>query len=94
MYVHLYTMFKLIIFGILLYVLYKLVFEIVVPVSTVATQMKKQVEEMRKQQANAQQQAYTTNHTSAATAQTNAAHQQKTNTASNSDEYIDFEEVK
>ena len=73
----------------ILYLLYKLVFDFIVPVSRTTSQFKSHVNEMRRQQEqqmrNQQQQSTQQNvHTSF----------HKKNTTTTDGEYIDFEEVK
>ena len=75
-------MFKLIIYGFLIYLLYKFIFELVIPVSKATSQVKDKIREMQEQQ-NAQQQ------------QPHAQQAQQTKaTETKAGEYIDFEEVK
>lgn len=78
---------KLILYGILLYLLYKFVFELVIPVSKATTQVKDKLKEMQEQQLR-QQQQYQQQQAQAAQAQ-----QAKQADTKGSD-YIDFEEVK
>ena len=80
-------MFEVIVTGIILYLLYKLVFDFVVPVSRTASQFKNQVNEMRKQQEEQMRQQQNT------TAAQNKTSDKK-NTTTTDGEYIDFEEVK
>lgn len=75
-------MFKLIIYGFLIYLLYKFIFELVIPVSKATSQVKDKIREMQEQQ-NAQQH------------QSHAQQSQQTKTTeTKAGEYIDFEEVK
>ncbi len=76
-------MFKIIIYGFLIYLLYKFIFELVIPVSKATSQVKDKIKEMQEQQ-NAQQQ-YRNQQT-----QTQQAEVPKPK----KDDYIDFEEVK
>ena len=76
-------MFKMIIYGFLIYLLYKFIFELVIPVSKVTSQVKDKIKEMQEQQ-NAQQQ-YQNQQTR--TQQTEVPKRK-------GDDYIDFEEVK
>jgi type II secretory pathway component PulM len=78
---------KLIIYGILLYLLYKFVFELVIPVSKATSQVKDKLKEMQEQQLRQQQQAQ------AAQAQAAQAEQAK-QTEKKGGDYIEFEEVK
>lgn len=78
---------KLIIYGILLYLLYKFVFELVIPVSKATSQVKDKLKEMQEQQMRQQQQAQ------AAQAQAAQAEQVK-QTEKKGGDYIEFEEVK
>jgi Sec-independent protein translocase protein TatA len=81
-------MFEVIVTGIILYLLYKLVFDFVVPVSRTASQFKNQVNEMRRQQEE-QMRRQQQNTTSAQNKTSD-----KKNTTTTDGEYIDFEEVK
>ena len=76
-------MFKIIIYGFLIYLLYKFIFELVIPVSKATSQVKDKIKEMQEQQ-NAQQQ-YRNQQTQAQ--QTEAPKPKR-------DDYIDFEELK
>ena len=80
---------KLILYGILLYLLYKFVFELVIPVSKATTQVKDKLKEMQEQQLR-QQQQYQQQQAQAAQAQAQQAKQADTKAS----DYIDFEEVK
>ena len=77
---------KLIIYGILLYLLYKFVFELVIPVSKATTQVKDKIKEMQEQQMKQQQQQQA----QAAQAQAQQAKQPEVKGG----DYIEFEEVK
>ena len=66
-----------------LYLLYKLIFDFILPVSKVSTQMRNKINEMN----NRQQQNNTNNSSQQASAQTKTARPPK-------EDYIDFEEVK
>lgn len=76
---------KLIIYGILLYLLYKFVFELVIPVSKATSQVKDKIKEMQEQQIRQQQQY------EAQAAQAQQAKQAETKAGG---DYIEFEEVK
>ncbi len=80
---------KLIIYGILLYLLYKFVFELVIPVSKATTQVKDKLKEMQEQQMR-QQQYQEQQQAQAAQAQA----QQTKQAEKKGGDYIDFEEVK
>lgn len=79
---------KIIFWTIILYMLYKFVFNVVVPVSKTAKDVKSKIKEMQEQQ----QQFFT------AQQQQTEQHQQQaknaTSTAVDKGDYIDFEEVK
>jgi hypothetical protein len=79
-------MVKLIIYGFLIYLLYKFIFELVIPVSKATTQVKDKLREMQQmqEQQNARDQ-YTHKATSA---ESNSAPPKK------SDDYIEFEDLK
>lgn len=75
-------MFKLIFWGIVIYLAYKVIFELILPVSQVATQLKSKMKDINE----AQQKQYE---------QQKAQQQtQATKKPSHEEDYIDFEEVK
>jgi len=76
-------MIKLIFYGLVVYLIYKLVFELIIPVSKATTQMSEKVRKMQQQQQKFQQQQ---------TKQT-AEPQKPVRPASDKD-YIEYEEVK
>ena len=76
---------KLIIYGILLYLLYKFVFELVIPVSKATSQVKDKIKEMQEEQMRQQKQQ------EAQAAQAQAQHAKQAETKSG--DYIEFEEV-
>jgi Sec-independent protein translocase protein TatA len=81
-------MMKLIIYGLVIYLLYKIIFEVVVPVSNGVKSVRQNMEQMQRQQAEAFKQA-----------QNRTSQQQTTSSTSKKEEpveaeYIDFEEVK
>jgi hypothetical protein len=76
-------MLKLIIWGFVIYLIYKFVFELVLPVTKATSQMKDKLREMQQQQQAFQQQQ--------------TQHQQPSqpeSSTTNKDDYIDFEEIK
>ena len=80
-------MWKFIIDGLIIYLLYKVIFEVVVPVSKGVKSVKRNMEQMQRQQAEAFKQAQ-----SAQTQQTTTNSPKKE--VPTEAEYIDFEEVK
>jgi Sec-independent protein translocase protein TatA len=78
-------MMKFIIYGMLIYFLYKLIFQVVVPVSKGVKSVRQNMEQMQKKQAEAARKANNTHNTTAQTAQKEAPVEA---------EYIEFEEVK
>jgi sortase (surface protein transpeptidase) len=80
-------MFKIILYGFLLYLLYKFIFELVIPVSKATSQVKNKMREMQEMQ-NAQQEQYRQQ-----TAQAQAQ-QQPPQEKKKGGDYIEFEEVK
>jgi len=78
-------MFKIIIYGFLLYLLYKFIFELVIPVGKATSQVKDKIREMQEQQ-NAQQQQYRQ--------QATETQQPASETKTKGGDYIEFEEVK
>ena len=78
-------MFKIILYGFLLYLLYKFVFELVIPVSKATSQVKSKMREMQEMQ-NAQQEQYRQQQTAQA--------QQQPQEKVKGGDYIEFEEVK
>ena len=81
-YVH--VMFKIIIYGFLLYLLYKFIFELVIPVSKATSQVKDKLREMQEQQQ-AQQHFQQ---------QQQATASQPVPPKKKDEDYIEFEEVK
>ena len=79
-------MFKILLYGFLLYLLYKFIFELVIPVSKATVEVKQKLREMQEQQ-NAQQRQYQQQQQSYTPPPTAA-------TRKKDDDYIDFEEVK
>ncbi|MFM2439968.1 MAG: hypothetical protein RLZ16_967 [Bacteroidota bacterium] len=83
-------MMKLLLYGLLIYFLYKIIFEVVVPVSKGVRTVRQNMEQMQE----------AAKHAEAARRSTNTAQQQastqavKQNSAPVEVEYIDFEEVK
>lgn len=75
-------MLKIIIWGCVLYLLYKFVFDLVVPIGKATSEMKQKINAMQQEQ----QQFSSNNHQSASGS--------KHNTPNEEGEYIDFEEVK
>jgi hypothetical protein len=80
-------MFKLALWILTIYIIYKFVFELVVPVTKTASQLKKNVQNIQEEQLRQQyqQQQYT-----------QQTHAPKANhsTSANEGEYIEFEEIK
>ena len=76
-------MFKIILYGFLLYLLYKFIFELVIPVSKATSQVKDKLKEMQEQQ-NAQQRQYQQQETPPPTEAPKAK----------GGDYIEFEELK
>lgn len=81
-------MFKIILYGFLIYLAYKFIFELVIPVSKATSQVKDNLRKMQEMQQ-AQQQQYQQQQKQAAEAQAAAKE-----TAAKGGDYIDFEEVK
>lgn len=77
---------KIIVYGILLYLLYKLVFELVIPVGKATSQVKDKIREMQMQQE-AQQRQYQQQ-------QQAPQHPNTPTEAGKTGDYIEFEEVK
>jgi cellobiose-specific phosphotransferase system component IIA len=75
-------MIKLIFYGLVVYLIYKLIFELVIPVGKASSQMREKIQQMQDQQNFQQQQSKP------------AAEPQKTPTAKADKDYIEFEEVK
>lgn len=76
-------MIKLIFYGLVVYLIYKLVFELIIPVGKASAQMKEKLQQMQQQQQNFQQQQSGP-----------AAEPQKAANPTTDKEYIEFEEVK
>ena len=79
-------MFKFILYGFLIYLLYKFIFELLIPVSKATSQVKDKLKEMQEQQAAQQRQFH-----QAQSAQTTAS---QPVSPKKDDDYIEFEEVK
>jgi len=78
-------MWKILIWGLLIYMAFKFIFELVIPVTKTAKKIKKKMTEMKEDQVFQQQQSTQSD-----------AHQAKSTAAPSvkSDDYIEFEEVK
>ncbi len=76
---------KFILYGFLIYFLYKVIFQVVVPVSKGVKSVRQNMEQMQRQQAEAARKANNTHNTTGQTAQKEAPVEA---------EYIEFEEVK
>jgi Sec-independent protein translocase protein TatA len=88
--------FKYLFYGLLIYLLYKVIFDIVLPVSKGVKTVKKNMEEMQRQQAEAfkrAQNAAAQNGTHASSQANSSSSAPKKETLIEA-EYIDFEEVK
>jgi membrane protein insertase Oxa1/YidC/SpoIIIJ len=79
-------MFKVLLWAFAIYLLYRFIFGLVIPVSKTASQIKQKMSEMQQQQA-FQQQEY-------ARQQEQPQQKQATGAAIKKDDYLDFEEVK
>ncbi len=75
-------MFKLIFWGIVIYLAYKVIFELILPVSQVATQLKSKMKDINESQQKQYEQQKAQQQT------------QATKKTSHEEDYIDFEEVK
>jgi cellobiose-specific phosphotransferase system component IIA len=75
-------MIKLIFYGLVVYLIYKLIFELVIPVGKASSQMREKIQQMQDQQNFQQQQSKP------------AAEPQKAQPAKTDKDYIEFEEVK
>ena len=83
-------MFKMILYGFLIYLAYKFIFELVIPVSKATSQVKDNLRKMQEMQQAQQQQFQQQQRQAEAQAQQAAAKE----AAAKSGDYIDFEEVK
>lgn len=79
-------MFKVLLWALAIYMLYRFIFGLVIPVSKTASQIKQKMSEMQQNQA-FQQQEY-------ARQQEPSQQKQATTTAVKKDDYLDFEEIK
>ena len=86
-------MWKFIIDGLIIYLLYKVIFEVVVPVSKGVKSVKRNMEQMQRQQAEAFKQAQNVNAQSGTQNSGQASSGPKKEVPVDA-EYIDFEEVK
>ncbi len=81
-------MLKIILWGIVIYFIYRFVFDLVVPVSKATKQVRQTMQQMQQAQKRPQkEQATTQQHET-------KAEEQKPNSNTTEGEYIDFEEVK
>ena len=76
-------MIKLIVWGIVFYLIYKFVFELLVPVTKATSQMKDKIQEMQEQQQKMKQQQ-----------QEQQNNQKKDKPTVDKGDYIDYEEIK
>jgi len=76
-------MIKLIVWGIVIYLIYKFVFELLVPVTKATSQMKDKIQEMQEQQQKMKQQQ-----------QEQQNNQKKDKPTVDKGDYIDYEEIK
>lgn len=86
-------MMKLVFYGFLIYLLYKIIFDVVIPVRKGVKSVRQNMEEMQRKMAEAQQQntgnsPFTSQNTS------NPAPKAPTKAAEKDADYIDFEELK
>ena len=79
---YLYTMIEWLFSFLVIYLLYKLIFDFILPVSRTSSQIRNRMNQMNQQQQNHYN-----------SSQTNTSSQQ-TKTKSHADEYIDYEEIK
>jgi len=79
-------MFKVLLWALAIYLLYRFIFGLVIPVSRTASQIKRKMSEMQQQQA-FQQQEY-------ARQQEQPQQKQTPPSSAKKDDYLDFEEVK
>lgn len=81
-------MFKVLLWGLAIYLLYRFIFGLVIPVTKTASQIKQKMTEMQHQQQQAyNQQEYVRKQTQPQPKETNSTQAKK-------DDYLDFEEVK
>jgi Sec-independent protein translocase protein TatA len=84
---------KIVLWGIVLYYLYKFVFNVVVPVSKATSQMKSKMQQMQDEQIRQQQAHQQQTFTPPPQQPSSNTHQPKA-TANSEGDYIEFEEVK
>ena len=80
-------MIKFIFYGLVVYLIYKIIFEFVIPVSKASNQMREKIQQMQEQQRFQQEQAR-------AQAQAKAEPVASSKTTSTDKDYIEFEEIK
>ncbi|HJV18898.1 MAG TPA: DUF4834 family protein [Sediminibacterium sp.] len=85
-------MFKVLFWCLMIYLAYRFIFELVIPVSRTAGQLKKKMAEMQEQQAFQQQ--YTRQNSGQTTRQSPSDPVAHSGKDSRRDDYIDFEEIK
>jgi hypothetical protein len=86
-------MFKLFLYGFLVYFLYKVIFQVVIPVSKGVKKVRQNMEQMQRQQADAFKQAQNRGPSSTQNPEQHTSGGPKKEVPTNA-EYIDFEEVK
>ena len=86
-------MMKLVFYGFLIYLLYKIIFDVVIPVRKGVKSVRQNMEEMQRKMAEAQQQN-TGNSPLTSQNTPNAAPKVPTKAAEKDADYIDFEELK
>ena len=79
-------MLRYVFYGLLIYMLYRLVFNFIIPVTIATRKVRKQFKQAKQQMEQMQQQQYQQ--------QTQFRQQQEKPKAASSDDYIDFEEIK
>ena len=82
-------MIKFIFYGLVVYLIYKIIFEFVIPVSKASNQMHEKIQQMQEQQRFQQEQAR-----AQAQAQAKAEPVTSSKPASSDKDYIEFEEIK
>ncbi|MFZ9299463.1 MAG: hypothetical protein ACO23V_00720 [Chitinophagaceae bacterium] len=81
------TMLRYVFYGLLIYMLYRLIFNFILPVALATRKVRKQFKQAKERMEEMQQQQYQQQ-------QTTFSQSQKTQAKPAADDYIDFEEVK
>lgn len=86
-------MMKVLFWGLLIYMAYRFIFELVIPVSKTASQLKQKITEMQEQQRSFQQQQQNNAFNGGKSEGFGSDQKPSSNSAPHKEDYIDFEEI-